>query len=215
MTAETINVLLVDDHEMVLEGLAALVAKDPSMRVVGQCSDATKVMEQARLARPHVIVLDIHMPGINGLDLCRELTRKFKQTAVVMLTMNDDHEFMARALKYGARGYVVKGSPVGELLQAIRAVSSGQRHLPPGVAPDSLDRNGHSDEDPFDRLTPRERQVFQMIADGKKSRQIAEELELSPKTVSTHRSSLMEKLKIHSVGELVKLAVGRGNVRLP
>jgi len=215
MADETIDVLLVDDHEMVLEGLAALVSRDTSMRVVGQCRDATKVLEQSRLLQPRVIVLDIGMPGLNGLDLCRELTRKFKQTAVVILTMYDDQEFLARAVACGASGYVVKGSPAQELLQAIRSVSGGHPYLPPGAPKDILDRAGASREDPYNRLTARERQVFQMIAEGKTSRRIAGELSLAAKTVDAHRTRLMRKLSIHSVGELVKLALRRGIVHLP
>ena len=214
MTNETIDVLLVDDHEMVLEGLAALVSRDPSMRVVGQCREPTKVLEQAQQLQPRVIVLDIGMPGINGLDLCRELTRRLRQTAVVMLTMYDDQEFLDRAVAYGASGYVVKGAPAHELLDAIRTVSRGQPYLPAGAPKNSLDRAGHSDEDRYNSLTARERQVFQMIAEGKTSRRIAEDLSLATKTVDAHRTRLMRKLSIHSVGELVKLALRRGIVHL-
>jgi DNA-binding NarL/FixJ family response regulator len=211
----TIDVLLVDDHQMVLEGLAALVSRDPLIRVVGQCQDATKVLQSAEELRPHVVVLDIGMPGINGLDLCRELTRKLKQTAVLMLTMYDDQEFMKRALIHGASGYVVKGAPGQELLQAIHAVASGGRHLPAGVPADLAESAVSLEEDPYDLLTSRERQVFQMIAEGRKTRQIAEELHVAVKTVDAHRTRMMRKLGIHNVGDLVKLALKRGIVHLP
>jgi DNA-binding NarL/FixJ family response regulator len=162
-----------------------------------------------------VIVLDIGMPGLNGLDLCRELRRKLKETAVLILTMYDDREFLARAIDNGASGYVVKGSPANELLQAIRAVARGQLYLPGGIPRDFLDRLRSSGEDPYNRLTARERQVFQMIAEGKTSRKIAEALSIAMKTVDAHRTRLMRKLSIHNVGELVKLALRRGVVRLP
>ena len=215
MDAESIGVLLVDDHQMVLEGLAAIISRDPQIRVVGQCMDAMKVLDEARRLSPRVIVLDVGMPGLNGLDLCRELRRKLKQTAVLMLTMYDEQEFLARAIKNGASGYVVKGSPASELLQAIRSVAAGQMHLPGGIPRDLLDRIGSAQNDPFSALTGRERQVFQMIAEGKTSRKIAAALSISVKTVDSHRTRLMRKLGIHSVGALVKLALRRGVVHLP
>jgi two-component system, NarL family, response regulator NreC len=215
MEAETIDVLLVDDHQMVLEGLAALLARDPQFRVVGQCRDPGRVLDLARDLKPQVVVLDITMPGVNGLDLCRELRRKIRASAVLMLTMHDDQEFLARAIGNGASGYVVKGAGAEELFRAIRTVARGQLHLPADVSKDFPDRIRSAQEDPYNRLTHREKQVFQMIAEGKSSRLIAEELHLSPKTVDAHRTRLMRKLGLHKMGDLVKYAIRRGIVQVP
>jgi DNA-binding NarL/FixJ family response regulator len=212
MDAETIDVLLVDDHQMVLEGLAALISKDPQVRVAGQCGDSMKVMALTEELRPKVIVVDLGMPGLNGLDLCRELTKKFRDVSVLILTMYDDHEFLARALENGAAGYVVKGAPADELLQAIHSVARGQLHLPAGVPKDFLDRLRNPQEDPYNRLTARERQVFQRIAEGLTSRMIAKELSIAVKTVDAHRTRLMRKLGLHNVGGLVTYALRRGGV---
>jgi len=215
MEAETIDVLLVDDHQLVLEGLSALLSKDRHFRVVGQCQDPLAVVERARELKPDVVLLDITMPGVNGLDLCRELRRKLKHSSVLILTMHDDQEFLARAFGNGASGYVVKGASAKELFEAIRNVARGELHLPPGVPKDFLDRIRGAQEDPYNRLTGRERQVLQMVAEGGSSRRIAEELHLSPKTVDAHRTRLMRKLNIHKAGELVKYALRRGIVQLP
>jgi two-component system, NarL family, response regulator NreC len=214
MEAETIDVLLVDDHQMVLEGLAALLSKDPKFRVVGQCRDSGVVLDKAQELKPRVVVLDITMPGINGLDLCRDLRRKVKGAAVLILTMHDDQEFLARAIGNGASGYVVKGAGAEELFQAIRTVARGELHLPPAVSQDRPERIRTAQEDLCNRLTARERQVFQMIAEGKSGRGIAVELHLSPKTVDAHRTRLMHKLGLHKMGDLVKYAIRRGIVEI-
>ena len=215
MNAGTIDVLLVDDHQMVLEGLAALVSRDPRMRVVGQCGESMKVLEEARRLSPDVIVLDIDMPELNGLDLCRDLRKKLKETAILMVTMYDEKEFLVRAIDNGASGFVGKEAPGEELLQAIRTVAHGKMYLPGGIGRDFLDRIRGAQDDPFERLTARERQVFQMIAEGQTSRKIAGKLSLAVKTVGAHRTRLMRKLDIHNVEALVKLALRRGVVHLP
>jgi len=213
MSVNPIDVMLVDDHQMILQGLAELVGKDPQLRVVAQCQDALKVLAQANELHPHVIVLDIVMKGLNGLDLCRDLKRKLKDVAVLMLTMHDDREFQARAIENGASGYVVKGAPAHDLMEAIHAVAEGRMWLPGGVSKELLDRVRSAQKDPFDRLTSRERQVFQMIVEGKTSRQIGEQLGLALKTVEAHRMKMMKKLDSHNVQDLVMIAVRRGMIR--
>lgn len=215
MGEETIDVLLVDDHAMVREGLAAVISRDPGLRVVGECGDGLQVVPEALRLRPHVIVLDIAMPGANGLDLCRTLRRKVKDSAILILTMYDEKEFLARAIDNGASGYVVKGAEAAELRQAIRAAAQGQLHFPPGLSQDLPDQLRRARGDPFNSLTGRQKQVFQMIAEGKTTRRIAVDLGLSPKTVDAHRTRLMHKLNLHNVGDLVRFAVRRGVVGLP
>ncbi|HUT57468.1 MAG TPA: response regulator transcription factor [Phycisphaerae bacterium] len=214
MSEETIRVLMVDDHAMVREGLAALISVDPLIEVVGQCGDGLKVVKMALELRPDVVLLDIGMPGFNGLDLCRELTRKLPATVVLILTMHDDDEFVARALDYGASGYLVKEAAADQLREAIHCVMAGQLYLQPGLSRGLLAQISRTRADPYDRLTPRERQVFQMIAEGKTTRQIAEKLGTAMKTVDTHRTRLMRKLGLHNINALVRYALKKGIVRL-
>ena len=214
MSEETIGVLLVDDHAMVREGLAALISQDPQIHVVGQLGDGLKVLEEAERVKPNVVVLDISMPGLNGLDICRELTRRFKDIAVLILTMHAEEQFIARALQYGASGYLLKEAAADQLTLAVRTVARGEVYLGPGISKNVLLHIGSGRDDPYEKLTSRERQVLQMIAEGRTNRQISELLELAVKTVDTHRAHLMRKLDIHDQTALVKYALRRGLVTL-
>jgi len=213
MSDKAIRIYLADDHTMVREGLAALVNNEPDLEVVGQCGEGLKVLEDAQELEPDVIVLDIMMPGLNGLDVCRELTRKAKTAAVLILSMYDDEQFIARALEYGASGYVLKESAGPQLANAIRAVFQGELFLGPGIHRTVLSHMSDH-QDPYETLTTRERQVLQCVAEGKTNRQVAEQLGLAVKTVDTHRMRLMRKLNIHDHTNLVKYAVRRGLVSL-
>ncbi len=209
-----ISVFLADDHAMVREGLAAVVANAPDINVVGQCGDGLTVMEQVRQLRPDVVVLDITMPGLNGLDLCRELNRKVNGVSILILTMHDDEQFVAKALENGASGYLVKEAAAGQLTEAVQAVARGDLYLGPGISRNVLQIIARRETDPYDNLTTRERQVLQLIAEGRTNRQIADQLDLAIKTVDTHRSNLMRKLNIHDQTSLVKYALRRGIVDL-
>jgi len=214
---ETIHIFLADDHAMVREGLAALVAKDPAIRVVGQCGDGLKVVQEVERTHPDVVVLDITMPGLNGLDVCRELARKFSgksAVAILILTMHDDEEFIASALEHGASGYLLKDSAAEQLCEAIKRVAMGEIFLGPGIPRSALHRIGQGDDDPYHRLTTRERQVLQMVAEGKTNREISEHLSLATKTIDTHRTRLMRKLGLHDATSLVKFALKKGIVSL-
>ncbi|HDZ22571.1 hypothetical protein LCGC14_0284170 [marine sediment metagenome] len=213
MSDNVISIFLADDHTMVREGLAALVSKEPDFNVVGQCGEGLEVLRQILEVSPDVVVLDIMMPGLNGLDICRELTKKTKRVSVLILSMYEDEQFIARALEYGASGYLLKESAAQQLADAIRAVSRGELFLGPGIPRTVLD---HMNEggDPYETLTTRERQVLQCVAEGKTNRQIAEQLGLAVKTIDTHRMRLMRKLNIHDQTNLVKFAVRRGLVSL-
>ena len=211
---EPITVFFAEDHAMVREGLAAMVEREGGFRIVGQCGDGLKVLEQVRACQPDVVVVDIGMPGLNGLDICREITRKVRKSAVLILTIQDGEQFVARALEYGAGGYLLKEAAANQLIEAIRAVARGELYLGPGIPRRVLDRIHSGAGDPYEQLTPRERQVLQLIAEGKTNRQVAEELGLAIKTVDTHRMRLMRKLDIHDQTTLVKFAVSRGIVSL-
>jgi len=215
MSDKKIRVFLADDHTLVREGIAVLIGSAPDMEVVGQCGDGLKVVADVQAAKPDVVVLDLTMPGLNGLDICRQLQRKAKSAAVLILTMHTDEEFIVRALENGAGGYLVKEAAADQLAEAVRTVSRGELYLGPRVPRSVLSRlTAGSREDPYNQLTTRERQVLQLIAEGKTNRQVAEVLELSVKTVDTHRAHLMRKLNIHDQTTLVKYALKRGLVQL-
>ena len=161
MTGKKIRVFLADDHAMVREGLASLLADSPEFDVVGQCGNGLEVVSKIQTCRPDVVVLDITMPGLNGLDICREVARKAPGAAVLILSMHDNEQFIARALEYGARGYLLKESAGDQLAEALRAVARGRRYLGPGIRQEALDRTGAAADDPYDLLTTRERQVLQ------------------------------------------------------
>ena len=210
----TIRVFIADDHVMVREALAELIAKNDDIDVVGQCGDGLKVVENVREVRPDVVVLDVTMPGMNGLEVCRLLSRKVKRSAVLVLTMHDDEEIMAGALRYGASGFLLKEAAAHQLGEAIRAVARGEVYLGSGIPRGVLQRMNEDVQDSYERLTTRERQVLQLIAEGRTNREIAEELDLAVKTIDTHRSHLMRKLNIHDQTALVKYALRRRIVSL-
>ena len=213
MPDKRITVFLADDHVMVREGLAATMAQDDDIQVVGQCGDGLKVTDEVIRLCPDVVVLDIMMPGLNGLDICRDLTRKTKSVGVLILSMCQDEQFIAKALEYGASGYLLKDSAARQLVEAIRAVARGELFLGPGIPRSILDYMTDTG-DPYETLTTRERQVLQAVAEGKTNRLIAEQLGLAVKTVDTHRMRLMRKLGIHDQANLIKFAVRRGLVSL-
>lgn len=215
MTDHPISVFLADDHAMVREALAEALDREPGIEVVGQCGDGLAVVSEVRRQKPDVVVLDITMPGLNGLDVCRDITHRFKGISVLMLTMHDNKEFVATGLKYGASGYLLKEAAAEELVEAVRRVGRGELYLGSGIhighAPEG---DGDGRPDPYDRLTTRERQVLQLVAEGNTNRIIAEQLGLAVKTVDTHRTRLMRKLDIHDQTSLVKYALRRGIVPL-
>ena len=206
------SVFFADDHAMIREGLIELVGRHDDLVIVGQCGDGVSALTQVEQLKPDVVVLDITMPGLNGLDCCREMVRQNKSQAILILTIHDDEQFIARAIEYGASGYVLKEAAADQLVEAIRAVARGELYLGPGISRSVLERAASGDRDPYDRLTTRERQVLQLIAEGKTNRKIAEDLSLAVKTVDTHRMRLMRKLDIHDQTTLVKFAVRRGIV---
>ena len=198
---------------MVREALAALISGN-DIDVVAQCGNGLQVIDLVRQHSPEVVLLDITMPGLNGLDICREITRRFPDTAVLILTMHDDQQLIARALEHGASGYMLKEAAAGQLIVALHTVARGELYLGPGIPRTVLQHIGKGDHDPYETLTARERQVLQLIAEGKTNRQVADALHLSFKTVDTHRSHLMRKLDLHDQTSLVKFALRRGIIPL-
>ena len=214
-TRRTIGVFLTDDHTVVRQALAEMISREPEFKVVGQCGDGLRVSEQVQAAKPDVLVLDIAMPGLNGLDICRDLTRRMRNLAVLILSMHDDEEFVVRAMENGALGYLTKEADNSQFIEALRCVARGELYLAPGLSTGVLGRLGRGgDDDPYEQLTTRERQVLQLIAEGRTNREVAESLELSVKTIDTHRTRLMRKLSIHDQTSLIKYALRKGIISL-
>ncbi|HWP94934.1 MAG TPA: response regulator transcription factor [Gammaproteobacteria bacterium] len=208
----TITVLLVDDHVLVREGLAALLAAQHDIRVVGQAAHGREALALAETLAPRVVVMDIAMPELNGLEATERLCERLPATRVVVLSMHSTREHVARALRAGALGFLLKEDAASELVQAVRTVAAGRRYLSRALEHAGIAGWLEEDKDrtPLERLSPREREVLQGVVEGHSSTEIASFLGLSPKTVETYRSRLMEKLGVNDVPSLVKFALQHG-----
>jgi DNA-binding NarL/FixJ family response regulator len=205
-----ISVLLVDDHSLVRKGFRRLLEDESGIAVVGEASDGQEAVRMANDLKPQVIVMDMSMPGLNGIQACVEILKTLPRTSILMLSMYSEEAQVRNALKAGAKGYVLKNAADIDLAAAIRDVAAGKKVIGPGLVSDlPFEDQGE------DKLTPRERQILQLIAEGKSNKEIAALLELSPNTVAVHRANLMEALGIHRTAELVLYAVRKGLVHLP
>ena len=208
-----ISIVLADDHEVVRKGLRALLEVEPGFEVAGEASDGTEVKELVERVRPDVLVVDLMMPGLGGLDVIRQVHTARPRTRMVVLSMHSSEPFVIEALRSGALGYVLKDATTADLVRAIREAALGRHYLSPPLSDNGLDlysKKARSTPDPFDELTPRERQVLQSSAEGRTSREIATRLGISVRTAETHRSNLRRKLGLRSHAELVRYEVGRG-----
>jgi DNA-binding NarL/FixJ family response regulator len=210
----TITVFLADDHTVLREGLAFLLAAEPDIEVVGAAANGRDAVARIEQLSPDVAVLDIAMPELNGLEATRRLRHVSPETRVVILSMHSAPKFVTQALQIGVRGYVLKEAASQEVLRAVRAVAEGQRFLSPSVADMVIASYGTEvragDAGPLEKLTSREREVLQLVVEGKTSAEIAETLSLSLRTIQTYRSRIMSKLDIHDVPGLVKFAIRHG-----
>lgn len=210
-----IRVLLADDHAVLRAGIRALLDMQPDIEVIGEAGDGRQAVERVRELGPDIILMDIGMPGLDGLAATRQIRENHPGTRILILTQHENKEYVLPALKIGASGYVLKRAEGDELLTAIRAVHAGGTFLDPavaGVLADDARRAPGSPADPFDTLTEREREVLILLAQGKTYQQIAETLYISPKTVDFHRTNLMRKLKLDNRTELTRYALQRGLV---
>ncbi len=207
-----IRILIVDDHPIVRGGLRALLASLPDHEVVAEAADGESALREAVLTDPDVILMDIRMPGMGGLEAARRITRAVPGAAILMLTMHDDDETVFAAMRAGARGYVLKGASQEEIDRAIRGVAAGDVIFGPGVAGLILGHfgSGPAASAPFPELTPREREVLDILAAGKGNAAIASQLSLSHKTIANHVSSILTKLAVDSRSEAIVRARDRG-----
>lgn len=214
----SIRLLLVDDHAVVRSGLNMLLGSESDVEVVGEASTAKEAIQATDQVRPDVILMDIGLPDLSGIDATREIKKRFPNVAVVALTIHEDEEYFFKMLEAGASGYVPKRAAPDELLTAIRAAASGEVYLYPSLAKllvkDYLTQEHPADEKAnLDGLTDREREVLTYLAEGASNDQIGAALVISPKTVERHRENIMRKLNLHSRSELVRYAIRKGIIK--
>lgn len=208
-----IKVLLVDDHVILRQGLRTLLEQDGEVQVVGEAANGLEAIRMARACEPDVVLMDVAMPELNGIEATRRIVAAHPEVKVVILSMHADARYVKEALATGASGYVLKQAAFDEVAGAVRAAAAGSVYLSPavaGVVAEHFRRGGQALDDPLDLLTPREREVLQLLAEGNSAREISLKLHLSVKTVETHRRNLMEKLGVHSLAGLTKYAVRAG-----
>jgi DNA-binding NarL/FixJ family response regulator len=204
------RILLADDHAVVRQGFKMLLGAQPDMEIVGEASNGREAAEQAEELHPDVVVMDVAMPGLNGIEATRRLAASAPHTRVIALSMHKDSVYVREILRAGARGYLLKDSGADDLVNAIRAVARGDSYLSPAVSNAVLDDYRRHVTNPIDLLTSREREVLQMLAEGKTNKEIAGVLNLSVYTVDAHRGRIMEKLNLHSINDLVRFALRNG-----
>jgi len=209
------RVLLADDHQLMRSGIRLMLEREGDLSVVGEASDGREAVALVKSLKPDVVVMDIGMSNLNGIEAAQQMTGENPEIAVVMLSMHSDESYVLRALKAGARGYLLKDSAEADLIKAVHVVAGGKSFFSPAVSKVLLDdyvrklrRSGT--EDAYDLLTAREREVLQLIAEGKSNKDIANLLNLSVYTVESHRSNLMEKLNVRGLPELILYAVRKG-----
>jgi RNA polymerase sigma factor (sigma-70 family) len=211
----TLRILLADDHTVVRNGLRLILERQPSFEVIGEAADGREVVELAAEKRPDVVVMDIGMPNLNGIEAARRIIASHPETAVAILSMHADEGYVIRALKAGVKAYLLKDSAEADLIAAIRAISEGKSFFSPAITrllkEDYMRQIEDQDvEDSYDLLTPREREVLQLVAEGKTNKEVANLLNVSLFTIETHRAHILQKLNLHSVPELILYAVRKG-----
>lgn len=212
---KTTRIVLADDHNVVRKGLRLLLESVPSFQVVADAADGRRCVVLVEEHQPDVVVMDIAMPILNGIEAARQISSKSPHVAIVFLSMHSDEAYVIKALKAGARAYLLKDSAENDLISAVKAVSEGKSYFSPAIskmlAEDYMRQmQEHGIEDSFDLLTTREREILQLLAEGKSNKEVAGLLNLSLYTVETHRSNIFQKLNLHSTADLILYAVRKG-----
>ncbi len=212
------RILIADDHALVREGVAALLQLQDDMEVVGEACDGREALRLTAKLQPDIVLMDIAMPGLGGLEATTEIRKTMPETRILVLSQYDDREYISRLLKAGVSGYILKHAVGTDLVSAIRAVARGEFYLYSGIASSVvngfLDKEQALSVDPYEKLTDREKQVLKLIAEGNTHKEIAELLDISTKTVIAHQTHLSEKLDIHSRADLIKFAIRRGIIKI-
>jgi len=218
-SVEVVRVLVVDDHHLFRVGLRSVVASDPSIVVAGEASSCKEAFELIDQLNPDVVTLDVTLPDADGTATAKEMLRRWPNLKLLMLTMHGSHYFVSQSLAAGAKGYALKEQTPSEILQAIKTVSRGETYLAPQIPPElaqsatpSGRARAQAEKGPLDTLSPRERAIFDLIVRGHTNSSMAETLQISIKTIETHRAHINKKLRVHSTGELIRLAALHGLV---
>jgi two-component system, NarL family, response regulator NreC len=211
------GILIVEDHTIIREGLRSLLCSHSDLEVVGEAGDGREAIRQAEKLSPALVLMDLSMPRMGGIEAIREIKKSRPTTKILALTVNDSEEYVLAALKAGTDGYILKDSTHAELIQAIRNILAGKRVLSPAISEKVIEgylagKKAESIQTPWDTLTQREREVLRLIGEGNKSKEIADYLCISLNTVEKHRSNLMEKLNLHSVSALTSYAIEKGMI---
>jgi DNA-binding NarL/FixJ family response regulator len=205
-----IRILLADDHAVVRQGFKMILAEQPDMEIIGEAGNGREALALAESLKPDIVVMDVAMPELNGIEATRRMGESAPHARVVALSMHKDSVYVREILRAGARGYLLKESVAADLVSAVRSVARGEGYISPQVSNAVLDDYRRHVTNPIDTLTSREREVLQMLAEGKTNKEIAVILNLSVYTVDAHRGRIMEKLNLHSINELVRFAVRNG-----
>ncbi len=208
-----IRVLVADDHTIVRQGIVSLLHDSGCCEVVAEAANGVEAVEKALETRPAVALVDITMPRLNGIEVVRRIRDALPETRVLVLTVHDDEEYVLPIVRAGATGYLLKSAASSELVAAVQALHAGKAYFGPEAArvmAEQLQRPGSQPADPYQRLTPREREVFHLVVEGKASKEVSRVLGISVKTAENHRARLMEKLDVHNTAELVKYAARKG-----
>jgi two-component system response regulator NreC len=210
-----IRILLVDDHTILRAGLKMMLNAQPDMDVIGEAHDGRQAIQESQRLRPDIVLMDITMPDVNGIEATRQIKKALPDVKILILTMHENDEYVFQALRAGASGYILKEAADTELISALHVVQNGNFYLSPSaqsvMVGDYLQRvNAGEEKDSYNILTEREREILKLVAEGFTNNQIGELLVISPKTVDTHRTHIMDKLNLHSRAELVKFAMRRG-----
>jgi DNA-binding NarL/FixJ family response regulator len=210
-----LRLLLGDDHTLVRQGLRKILEEKPEWQVIAEAGDGREAVRQAVALRPDVSILDIGMPVLNGIEATRQIVRRRPESLILMLSMHADEPYITRALQAGAKGYLLKDSLAKDLLGAVATVATGKAFFSPSIARTMLDDyvrrvSTATVADPYDTLSEREREIFQLVAEGHSNKDVAQILSISPATVETHRARILDKLDVHNTAELVLYAVRRG-----